>query len=55
MATYIALLKWTPQGLQDVKHSPSRLDAARKSLEAAGRCSWVESRYGKAPIPWKSP
>jgi len=36
MATYIALLKWTPQGLQDVKESPSRLDAARKSLEAAG-------------------
>ena len=36
MATYIALLKWTPQGLQSLKHSPSRLDAARKSLEAAG-------------------
>jgi uncharacterized protein with GYD domain len=25
-----------PQGLQSVKESPSRLDAARKSLEAAG-------------------
>ena len=36
MATYIALLKWTPQGLQTLKESPSRLDAARKSFEAAG-------------------
>ena len=36
MATYIALLKWTPQGLQNLKESPSRLDAARKSFEAAG-------------------
>jgi len=36
MPTYIALLKWTPQGLQSLKESPSRLDAARKSFEAAG-------------------
>ena len=35
MPTYIALLKWTPQGLQNVKESPSRLDAARKSFERA--------------------
>ena len=33
MPTYIALLKWTPQGLHNVKASPSRLDAARKSFE----------------------
>jgi uncharacterized protein with GYD domain len=36
MPTYIALLKWTPQGLQNLEQSPSRLDAARKSLESAG-------------------
>lgn len=36
MPTYIALLKWTPQGLKDVKQSPSRLDAARKGFQAAG-------------------
>lgn len=36
MPTYIALLKWTPQGLQNVKESPSRLDSARKSFETAG-------------------
>ena len=36
MPTYIALLKWTPQGLQNVKQSPSRLDAARKGFQSAG-------------------
>jgi uncharacterized protein with GYD domain len=36
MPTYIAMLKWTPQGLQSIKQSPSRLDAARKAFEAAG-------------------
>jgi uncharacterized protein with GYD domain len=36
MPTYIAMLKWTAQGLQNVKQSPSRLDAARKSFESAG-------------------
>lgn len=36
MPTYIALLKWTQQGLQNVKQSPSRLDTARKGFEAAG-------------------
>jgi uncharacterized protein with GYD domain len=36
MPTYITLLKWTPQGFQNIKQSPSRLDAARKGFEAAG-------------------
>lgn len=36
MPTYIAMLKWTQQGLQNVKQSPTRLDAARKSFESAG-------------------
>jgi uncharacterized protein with GYD domain len=36
MPTYIAMLTWTPQGLQNLKQSPSRLDAARKDFEAAG-------------------
>ena len=36
MPSYIALLNWTPQGFQNIKQSPSRLDAARKSFEAAG-------------------
>ena len=36
MPTYMALLKWTPQGLQNVKQSASRLDAAKKGFQAAG-------------------
>ena len=36
MPTYIAFLKWTQQGRQNIKQSPSRLDAARKAFEAVG-------------------
>jgi len=36
MPTYIALLKWTRQGLQNVKQSQSRLDAGRRTLESFG-------------------
>ena len=36
MPTYITMLKWTSQGLQNVKQSPSRLDAARKAFESGG-------------------
>ena len=36
MPTYIAMLKWTSQGAQNLKQSPSRLDAARKAFESAG-------------------
>jgi uncharacterized protein with GYD domain len=30
------MLNWTPQGIQNIKQSPSRLDAVRKGFEAAG-------------------
>ncbi|HEX5234301.1 MAG TPA: GYD domain-containing protein [Silvibacterium sp.] len=36
MPTYIAMLKWTAQGMKDVKQSPTRLEAARKGFQAAG-------------------
>src|SRR5437016_3603592 len=36
MPTYIVLSKWTTQGVQHVKESPDRLDAARKAYQAAG-------------------
>lgn len=36
MPTYISLVQYTQQGLQKVKDSPSRLDAARKAFEQAG-------------------
>jgi len=36
MPTYITLLKWTEQGIRDVKQSPKRLDAAKEAFKAAG-------------------
>lgn len=36
MPTYITLLRWTSEGLKNVKDSPSRLDAARKVFQDAG-------------------
>jgi uncharacterized protein with GYD domain len=36
MATYITLLKWTEQGLRNIKQAPGRLDAARQAFQAAG-------------------
>ena len=36
MATYIALMNWTDQGIRNVRESPKRLDAARKMLEEMG-------------------
>ena len=36
MPTYIALLKWTEQGIGAVKDSPSRLDAGREAFKKTG-------------------
>jgi uncharacterized protein with GYD domain len=36
MPTYIALLKWTGQGISAIKDSPDRLDAGRKAFKKAG-------------------
>jgi uncharacterized protein with GYD domain len=36
MPTYITLLRWTDQGIRNVKEAPQRLDAARKAYEEAG-------------------
>ncbi|HYK22055.1 MAG TPA: GYD domain-containing protein [Pyrinomonadaceae bacterium] len=36
MPTYIALLKWTTEGIGNVKDSPSRLDAGREQFEKIG-------------------
>ena len=36
MPTYIALLKWTDQGIRDIKGSPQRIDAARAQARQAG-------------------
>lgn len=36
MPMYIALLKWTEQGVANVKDSPARLDAGRKAFKKVG-------------------
>jgi uncharacterized protein with GYD domain len=36
MPTYISLIQYTQQGLQKIKESPGRLDAAKKAYEQAG-------------------
>jgi uncharacterized protein with GYD domain len=36
MPTYIALLKWTGQGISKVNASAKRLDAGRKAFQKAG-------------------
>ena len=36
MPTYICLMKWTDQGIRNVKESAQRLDIAKKGIEALG-------------------
>ena len=36
MPTYITLIKYTQKGIENIKQGPSRVDAARQAIEAAG-------------------
>ena len=36
MPTYVTLARWTTQGAQTIKESPTRLDAAKKGFAADG-------------------
>jgi len=36
MATYITLIRWTEKGIEKVKESPTRLDAAKKAFRSMG-------------------
>lgn len=36
MATYITLVNYTQKGLEKIKESPNRLDAAKKAFQAMG-------------------
>ncbi len=36
MTTYVLLVNWTEKGVQQVKESPRRLDAAKKALRDMG-------------------
>ena len=36
MPTYVTLIRYTEQGVRNIKESPARLDAAKKAFAAAG-------------------
>lgn len=36
MPTYVSLIQYTQQGIQNIKQSPTRLDAVRKQYEKLG-------------------
>ena len=36
MPTYISLVNYTPKGIENVKESPQRLDAAKKAFKGMG-------------------
>ena len=36
MSSYIILVKWTEQGISNIKESPQRLDTFKKAVEDAG-------------------
>lgn len=36
MATYISLIQWTQKGIENIKESPTRLDAAKQAFRAMG-------------------
>ncbi len=36
MSTYISLLRWTQQGVQNIKEAPRRIEAGRQAFEAVG-------------------
>ncbi len=36
MPTFITLINWTQQGIERVKESPARIDAARQAFKAMG-------------------
>ncbi len=36
MTTYVCLANWTQKGIESVKESPDRLDAAREAFEEQG-------------------
>jgi uncharacterized protein with GYD domain len=36
MATYISLLRYTQQGIENIKEGPARLDSAKQAFQAMG-------------------
>ena len=36
MPTFVTLYRWTPKGIENIKESPERLDAAKQAMQAMG-------------------
>jgi uncharacterized protein with GYD domain len=36
MPTYLSLMRWTKEGVEKIKESPTRLEAGKKAVESAG-------------------
>jgi len=36
MPTYVTLMRYTDQGIKNIKESPARLEAAKKTFQSAG-------------------
>ncbi len=36
MATYVMLVRWTPQGISNIKQSPDRVAASRQAFRSMG-------------------
>ena len=36
MPTYLSLMRWTKEGVEKIKESPTRLEAGKKAIESAG-------------------
>jgi uncharacterized protein with GYD domain len=36
MATYVAMMKFTEQGIRNIKESPTRIENARRMIQSAG-------------------
>ncbi len=47
MPHYVSFLKWTEQGIKNVKDSPKRAEAARKLAEQMGGKIWLWYTMGK--------
>ena len=49
MPTYVTLVKWTDQGIKNVKETVARTEAARQAAEQAGgrliAAYWTQGRY----------
>jgi uncharacterized protein with GYD domain len=47
MPHYVSLVKWTDQGIKNIKDSPKRAEGAKKAAEGMGGKMWLWYTMGK--------